>query len=321
MSNIRVGVLRGGPSDEYDISLKSGGTILKHMPEAYEPHDIYISRDGTWHRDGLPRDPTRALQGIDVAVNALRGRYGEDGKVQKILDELSIPYTGSGPTASYMAMNKALAKNAFIQNGIKTPYYIVVKKDDDLEDKYNHIFHHFYLPIVIKPATSGSSIGMTLVKDFRYVTDAIQNALSHSDSVIVEEYIRGREATAGVIEDFRDQKLYTLLPVEIVHPKGHDFYTTEVKRDGMANEISPGNFSFEEKKEIQRLAKLAHEALGLRHYSRTDMIVTPRRGVYVLEINSQPELTPTSTMHKSFEAIGLTLKNFLDHIIKLGLKY
>jgi D-alanine-D-alanine ligase len=318
MSKLRVAVLRGGPSNEYDVSLKTGASVLRHMPEKYQTHDILIDKAGTWHRDGSPRSPDRALTNVDIVFNALRGEYGEDGKVQRTLDTIGIPYTGSGSLASAIGMNKVLAKQAFAESKIKTPYYTTVKKDDDLAVVHNHIFHHFYLPIMVKPATSGSSVGVSIVKDFRFLIEAIEKALAVSDTALVEEFMRGREASCGVVDGFRNQSTYTLMPVEIIHSKEHEFFDREAKNAGLAREVYPGNFSDAEKQEIQRLARLAHESLGLRHYSRSDFIVTPRRGVYILEVNTLPALSAESLMVKSLDAVGCSLPDFLDHVLTIA---
>jgi D-alanine--D-alanine ligase len=315
MHKLRVAVLRGGPSSEYDVSLKTGATILKHMPEKYQAQDIFISKDGIWHRDGFERTPDRALSHVDVVFNALHGEYGEDGKVQQILDSLRIPYTGSDSTASALAMNKHLSKHAFKTHGIKTPYHTVIRRDDDVDEKLSHVFNHFFLPIVVKPATSGSSLGVTIVKKFTDLEAALLKALHISEAALVEEYIKGKEATCGVINNFRGEKIYTLLPVEIVHPKEHEFFDYHAKYGGASQELIPGNFSAQEKEQIQALAKKVHDAMGLRHYSRTDFMVHPRRGVYVLEVNTLPGLTQESLLPKSLEAIGCPLPEFIDHLI------
>ncbi len=309
MAKLNVAVLRGGPSHLYDLSLKTGSHILKNMPDKYQAHDIFISKDGKWHREGLERSPDRALANIDVVINALHGHFGEDGKVQKILDSLSIPYTGSGSMASSMGMNKVLAKKIFQQHGIKTPYFATVKKEDDLQERVNYLFHHFFLPMVVKPATGSGSLGITHVESFQDLQAALEKALAHSDTALVEEFIRGREATAGVIENFRGERSYTFLPVEVAKTADNNPW-----------HISPGNFSTYEKEELQRLAKYVHEALGLRHYSHSDFIITPRRGIYLLEVNTHPSLAEKSMMHEALDAIGFTFADFIDHLIILAQK-
>lgn len=321
MQKLHVAVLRGGPSNEYDVSLKTGSAVLKHMPEKYQAHDILITKDGVWHRDGLERDPSRALTGIDVVFNALHGEFGEDGKVQKVLDQLQVPYTGSGTMASSVGMNKVLTKRIFEQQGIKTPYYTVIRNTDNIGDKAKLIFHNFLLPFIVKPATSGSSVGVSLVKNYDHTVAALRKALDISNTVIVEEYIKGKEATCGVVDNFRGEPLYALLPIEIIHPEEQDFFNYEAKYGGGSKEICPGRFNDYEKEEIQRLAKLIHEKLGLRHYSRSDFIIHPRRGIYALEANTLPGLTTESLIPKSLEAIGCSFSEFLDHLIGLALDW
>jgi D-alanine-D-alanine ligase len=317
MSKLNVAVLRGSPSREYLTSLASGAHVLQHLPERYRGHDIFISRDGEWHRDGATRTPDRALAGMDVVINALHGDYGEDGKVQKLLHHFGIPYTGSDALSSAVAMNKLLAKKTLAANGIKSPYHILVRAEDNIPEKIEYIFHHFFAPFIVKPADASSSVGITLVKSFAETEQAILDALDVSDAVLVEEFVRGKEATCGVIDGFRGQKIYTLLPVEIVHP-GAGPFNHAIKRNGISEERYPASFSDQEKEEIQNLARLAHQALGLRHYSHSDFIVTPRRGIYILEVNTLPSLAPG----RAFAQFARDYRQFdagiLDHIIRLA---
>jgi D-alanine--D-alanine ligase len=299
MQKVRVAVLRGGPSSHYDLSLGTGAMVLKHMPEDYLAHDIFISKNGLWHRDGVERSPERALAGIDLVFNALHGDFGEDGRVQKILDALQLPYTGSQALPSALGMNKAFSKDIFAKEGIKTPYFKIVKKSDDQAQIQNYVFNHFYLPFVVKPAAGGQSEGLTIVQDFRYLAEALAAAFSVSDTVLIEEFVRGKEASVGVIEDFRNQSLYSLLPVEI--------------RDKTV--VAPGLFGAAEKQALQDLAMAVHKLLGLRHYSQSDFIVTPRRGVYFLEVSTLPDLHPESRFSQGLGSIGASLKDFLKHIL------
>jgi D-alanine-D-alanine ligase len=147
-------------------------------------------------------------------------------------------------------------------------------------------------------------------------------ASHHSPKVIVEEFISGKEATCGVVEDFRGQKHYSLIPIEIRH--GRDFFDYHSKyndiKNGGAEEICPGNFSETERDALKQMAIGAHKALHLRHYSRSDFIVHPRRGIYILETNSLPGLTETSLLPKSLQAVGSNIKEFLSHLIKKTLE-
>lgn len=319
MNKIRVGVLRGGPSNEYEVSLKTGGNVLKSLPEKYLPIDIFIDRDGIWHVQGVPHKPHEAFEKVDAVVNALHGEYGEDGKVQKILDTFSIPYTGSKTLPSAIGMNKALAKNIFKSHGIKTPFYKVESKSDDIDGLAINLFHTFPMPAVVKPIASGSSVGVSIAYTFQGLKDALSKAFEYSDKALVEEYIKGREATCGVVDKFRGDDFYSLLPIEIIKPEKSDFFDYDAKYCGGSQEICPGNFSQSEKEAIQELAVAAHKVLGLRHYSRSDFIISPRRGIYILEVNTLPGLTSESLLPKSLNAVGCSLPDFLDHLITLAL--
>jgi len=315
-----VGVLRGGPSSEYDVSLKTGATALKNLPEHYAPADIFIDRHGQWHVGGLEKTPEQALEGIDVVLNALHGHYGEDGKVQQALDEFAMPYTGSGALASALSMNKALTKKAYASHGIKTPYYTVLRKEKYEPSVARDIFMSFPQPSVIKPANGGSSLGVTVAHTIDDIAEALNNAFLYSDVVIVEEFISGKEATCGVINNFRDQDMYALMPTEIVDKTNNDIWGYESRYDSTLHDMhTPGSFATEEKEYLQELAKVAHDILGLEHYSRTDFVVHPRRGVYALETNTLPKLTDTSPFPHAIEASGSDLPEFFDHILQLAL--
>jgi D-alanine-D-alanine ligase len=323
MHRIRVGVLRGGPSDEYEVSLKTGASVLNNLSqEKYNPVDILIDRKGIWHVGGKPVKQFEALAHVDIVFNALHGNFGEDGKLQHILENHHVKFTGSKSFASALGMNKTMSKEVYNKNKIKTPLYRTVDKNEnseiDIEKIINQIFHTFPLPIVIKPVSSGSSVGVSIINDYRLLKDALDTAFKHSDSVMIEEYIKGKEATCGVIDNFRDCEFYTLPPIEI-RPHNGKLFDFEAKYEGKSDEIVPGNFSEEEKKEIERLAIEAHKALGLRHYSRSDFIIHPKRGIFILESNTLPGLTDESLLPKALHSVGASLSHFLDHIVGLAI--
>lgn len=319
MQRIKVAVLRGGPGAESEVSMKSGKNVIDNLPDKYIPIDIIIAKDKVWYQDGVAIKPEKVFKNCDVVFNAMHGEYGEDGKVQQLMDQFGVKYTGSKTLASALGMNKVLSKDIFIKFGLKTPLHKVIRKEDDLSGLDHTLFKTFPMPAIIKPAGSGSSFGVSMVKTLKEILPAIDTALKYSDFVIVEEFIKAKEATCGVVEDFRGEEIYPLLPVQIIPPEEFDFFGYEAKYSGKSSEICPGNFSEREKEEIQRMAIEAHKALGLKHYSRSDFIVSPKRGVYILEVNTLPGLTKESLLPKSLEAIGCTLPNFLDHIIQLAL--
>ena len=324
MAKKKVGVLRGGPSSEYEVSLKTGKSVMDNLSvpglaERYEVLDIFIDKEGVWHYLGTPITPENIFKKVDVIFNALHGAYGEDGTVQKLLDTFGIPYTGSTALASAVGMNKVLSKNIYKNNNLKTPLHATVSKKDDLQKEVLKLFKSFPMPAVVKPVNGGSSVGTSLVKTLTELEMAVALALKYSDQALIEEFIAGKEATCGIIDNFRSEPFYALLPVEIQKPVESAFFDYEAKYSGKSEEICPGNFTTEEKNIIQEMAKGAHQALGLRHYSRSDFIIHPRRGIYILETNTLPGLTGESLLPKSLKAVGCSLPDFLDHLIKLAL--
>ncbi|MDP2676744.1 MAG: D-alanine--D-alanine ligase [bacterium] len=319
MAKIVVGVLRGGPSSEYDISLKTGENVLRHLPqEKYKPLDIFISKAGEWHLKGLVRPPEKILQHIDVAFNAMHGEYGEDGTVQKIFRDHGIPHTGSEVMASRFTIKKDTAKNLLERAGLNVLPGITVRPDDDTQTTLTLVHKKMAPPWVVKPNGKGSSVGVSIVRTLPNLEKAISEVFRIDSLVLVEKYIKGREATCGVLENFRNEKYYALPVVEIIPPQGK-FFDYQSKYDGSTKEVCPGRFSKREATHLQDAAIRAHKALGCRHYSRTDMILA-NDTVWVLETNTLPGLTSESLLPKSAEAIGLSFPGLLDHLVALALK-
>ncbi|MFA6095768.1 MAG: D-alanine--D-alanine ligase [Candidatus Paceibacterota bacterium] len=319
LRKIRVGVLRGGPSSEYEVSLKTGEEILRHLPkDKYDPIDIFISREGAWHVNGIERTPYDAVHTMDVIVNAMHGEYGEDGKVQAILDHMKVPYTGSTAFASALAMRKDMAKQALKGTDIKTPYWKTLSREEVSAVNLHELFRTIPHPSVIKPVGAGSSVGVSVVMTFAELAAALEKAFAVGDTAIIEEFVEGREATCGVVDHFRGERTYALLPIEIIPADDRGFFDYAAKYEGKSEEICPGNFDHDTRDELQRLARRVHELLGLRHYSRSDFIIHPKRGIYFLEVNTLPGLTSESLLPKSLRAVGSSLPEFLDHIITLA---
>ncbi|TSC67180.1 MAG: D-alanine-D-alanine ligase, partial [Parcubacteria group bacterium Gr01-1014_72] len=284
--------------------------------------DIFIDRGGVWHVGGIRREPDKALRDVDVVFNALHGEWGEDGGVQEVLEQFAVPYTGSRVLASRLAMNKALAKSFLAREGIKTPLHRVIEKIEKSVGGYDahELFRSIPQPSVVKPLALGSSVGVSIAFDYFGFADALARAFEVSDTVLVEEYIKGREATCAVVDGFRGEERYALPPIEIVPPEDKQFFDYEAKYGGRTLEICPGNFSPEEREQLTHLASVAHRALGLRHYSRSDFILHPRRGIYFLEANTLPGLTTESLLPKAVAAVGSSLPEFLDHVLTLALE-
>lgn len=311
--------MRGGPSPEYEISLKTGEAVLRHIPtEKYEKHDILVDRSGAWHFDGVPTSLRHVAEHVDIVFNALHGSYGEDGIVQQELGNFSVPYTGSGVFASNIAMNKGITRDFVREIPVKMPRYEIVQATDDIERVQYSLFRTLSLPVMVKPLTAGSSIGISLVTDFFDLANAIAEALRYSSVVLVEEYIYGKEAACGVIEEFRAEKQYALPPAEIRISKKYPFFNYEAKYNGSSENLCPGNFSKDEKQLLEQSAIAIHKALGLRHYSRSDFIINPS-GVYFLEVNTLPGLGEQSIIPHALTAVGATLGDFIDHVVGMAL--
>lgn len=318
---ITVAVLRGGPSNEHEVSLKSGAHVIESLKrEPYRVVDVFIDKEGVWHVRGVPMSPERALQTVDVVFNVIHGQYGEDGTVQKILDRIGIPYTGAGALSAALSMNKALTKKALEGKGIRMARHAVLKVSPDLNKEIVELFRTFSQPSVIKPNASGSSVGITLARSFEEFSNGIKKAFEHSSQVLIEEFIKGKEATVGIIEGLRGKPHFELLPIEIIPPPKADFFDYEFKYNGQTTEKVPGDFTPAETLELQRLARLAHEGIGLRHYSRSDFIVAPQ-GIYFLEVNSAAGvgLTKESLLPKSLRAGDISMEEFLDHVIDMAI--
>jgi D-alanine-D-alanine ligase len=263
--------------------------------------------------------PEKALHGVDVAFNALHGEFGEDGGVQRYLEVLKIPYTGSNTVASALAFNKQRTKEAVVKLGVMVPRGVVVNKGPDIEQTAIRVFRTFPHPAIVKPIIGGSSVGTTLAENFHTLRLGLERAFEIAPRALIEEYIKGQEAAVGVIDDFRGEKTYALLPLQIIPPPQSPFYDYDAKYHADTQLVCPGNFSPKIKQELQRISQLVHQQLGLSHYSRSDFVVG-KRGIYFLEINTLPGLTAHSHVPRALQAIGSKLSEFLDHVITLARK-
>ncbi len=314
----RVAVLRGGPSEEYDISLITGASVintLKDHPNFY-PLDVVVTKNGEWLMDGRVYKPSHILNTIDIAFLSFHGAYGEDGTVQRLLERHSVPYTGSGPYASALAMNKLITKDRLHQLGIKLAPHLRVTRQSlqslhRLTDTIGQLFGPEY---VVKPLCSGSSVGIIMADSLFNLIEALETALTTYPEVLVEKRIRGREATGGVVERFRGQDILALPIIEIVPPDTADYFDRTNKYDGSTKEICPGRFSAEEKTKMEEIARLVHRTLDLRQYSRSDFIVAGD-DIYFLEVNTLPGLTPASLLPLSINTIGSSYQEFVIHLL------
>jgi len=302
----KVGILMGGPSTEREISLKSGNAVYESLTQAgFKVAAIDIKTDGKQESISLIKSYE-----IDVAFIALHGRFGEDGQIQEILDTMGIPYTGSGARASRLAMDKIASRKIFKASGLAVPRY---KAEDNLSYNANWMARHndFALPLVVKPATHGSSIGLSIVEKEEYLGKSVDLAFSFDERIIIEEYVTGREVTVGILDE-------KALPVIEIIPKKR-FFDYEAKyQAGLTEYVVPAGLEDETAKKIQEAALSAHKLLGCYGCSRVDLILSKENIPFVLEVNTIPGLTLTSLLPKAAKVIGIDFPQLCIKLIKLA---
>jgi len=308
----------GGRSAEREVSLSTGRQVLEALdPQRYEPFPVDTAYLGMPALAGA-EPPLFGRNRPDVAVICLHGRFGEDGTIQGMLELLDIPYTGSGVLASALAMNKVMAKKLYRIEGIPTPPDVTVHGRGEAEAYLRELragTAAVLCPAVVKPSEQGSTIGISIVEDPADMPAALDNALAFDGEVLVEKFVRGIEITAPVLGN---DELECLPLVEIVPSSG--FYDYEAKyTPGATDEIVPARISPEHTRLARELAVRAHRALGCRGFSRTDMLVADD-GIWVLETNTIPGMTPTSLLPRSAAAAGIPFPRLLDRMIELALE-
>jgi D-alanine-D-alanine ligase len=250
-----------------------------------------------------------------MALIILHGPYGEDGTVQGLLELLDIPYQGSGVLGSALAMNKAATKQLYENAGIPVPPYIINARNDNMD--VDACVTQLGLPLVVKPVVGGSSVGMSIVRSPEALRAAVEKAAAHDSAIMVEAYIEGTELTGGVIGN-RELEAFPI--IEIIPDNAHEFFDYEAKYTaGITQEICPARVDEELTLQAQSYAKLAHQALYCRGYSRTDMILRDRN-FYVLETNTIPGMTATSLLPQAAQTAGISFSKLLDRLIELGLE-
>lgn len=349
MAKLRVAVLMGGTSAEREVSLSTGRQVLAALdPERYDafpvdtaaiqtrglaaperPVALTAGTNGSstalpgvnGSPSGLPSPSEPPLVGgnrPDVAVICLHGRFGEDGTIQGMLELLGIPYTGSGVLASALAMDKAMSKKLFQLEGIPTPPSITVRSRAEADEYLRGLASgeaSVRCPAVVKPSRQGSTIGISIVREPGDMAAALDTALKFDSEVLIEKFIEGMEITGPVLGN----DILECLPLVEIVPNG-GFYDYEAKyTPGATDEICPARLSPEQTRAAQQLAVQAHRALGCRGFSRTDMLVDAD-GIWVLEVNTIPGMTPTSLLPRSADVAGLSFSALLDRMIDLALE-
>lgn len=334
---IKVVVICGGPSNEREISLKTGEQVLKALPAKYTPHLIEIKKDGRWllkadypKQIATGKNKVRTLvphqkqqfSDFDIAFIAMHGKFGEDGKIQALLETIGIPYTGSGVLASALGMNKRKTLEVLGRYDIKTPRFTFLCSMPDSKSQLTKvkkiIAEQVGYPCVIKPNESGSSIGISIVRNEKEVQAGLEKAFKEDSSVLIEEYIKGLELTCAVIGNSGQTPLTALPPVEII--SANEFFDYDAKYFSKeTQEICPARINEQQTKQLQNLSKKVHEIIGCDGLSRSDFILTSKNQLYFLEINTIPGLTETSLSPKEAIASGMTFSEFLDKQVELAL--
>jgi D-alanine-D-alanine ligase-like ATP-grasp enzyme len=309
---LKIGVIRGGISSRYKDSLETGENVLFHLRQdkfanKYKPIDILIDKNGLWHMKGLPVSFEKIFNSVDVIFNALHGSYGEDGKIGQIFEQWNIPYTGSSPFASAISIHKTLVKERLHQIGVKVPAHIlfpVFQEDfDGSSDTYpirkaKEVWEKLPPPFIVRPLNNDNLMATHICKTFPELVSAIKDGMNNKVSILIEEFIEGKKVVIPVAEKFRKKDLYVFPPA--------------------------GNFSRDEKRELEKLATHIHSNLGLGHYSLSEFVVKTCKGkpskFYVTRVNSLPSLTRDSHMAKHLETVGSNMTEFIEHIISQAKK-
>ena len=354
MGRIRVAVVYGGRSSEHGISVVSAGSVIAALdPERYEVVPVGITAEGRWLlTDGdtsamkitdrtvpqvgagtdvvLAPDPTSgglvprsgdaglaALGSVDVVFPVLHGRFGEDGTIQGLFEMAGVPYVGPGVFASAAAMDKEFTKKLLAAEGLDGGRYVVLRRRGDLAATD---VEHLGLPVFVKPARAGSSVGITKVTDWAELPAAVEEAFRHDGKVLIEAGVVGREVECGVLENV-DGAPEASLPAEIRLVRGHDWYDFEAKYLDDACEFDiPADLPAHVTAEVRESACRAFTALDCAGLARVDFFVTADERVIVNEVNTMPGFTPISMYPKMWAASGVDYPTLVDRLIAAALR-
>ena len=302
MKDKHIIVLMGGPSAEAEVSRRTGAAIAEAL----------ITKG--YHVSTLELNPRTVLQDIenlkgDVVFNAIHGRYGEDGALQGLLEMAEIPYTGSGIMAHSVGMNKKVSKDVF--KGAQIPTAESVSYNGNLqskEDIIKDIEAKFSLPVVLKPATQGSSIGVTIVKEQGQLAKAVTEALTYDPILVVEQYLNGREFTVSVLDG------KALAIIEIRPHSGEYDYTSKYTA-GATDYLVPAPISDTMTKEMQAIGELVYREVQASGAIRVDVMTDDKDNMYVLEYNTIPGMTATSLVPKASREVGIDFPELCEKIL------
>src|ERR1700719_392618 len=294
----KIAVLMGGPGSERDVSLATGRGVSKALRSTGNDVIDVDVRDKDFQ---LPKD-------VDVAFNCIHGTFGEDGQLQKILEDRGVAYTGDGVEESRIAFDKILSKEKFLERGVVTPESEVIDAGQRPQ---------MSVPLVVKPARQGSTVGIVIVKDENELNSALEEAAKFDRKLLIEKFVSGRELTIGILGD-------QALPILEIIPKGgfYDFNTKypflNPQAGASAVHVCPAKIDAGKTKKIQELALQAFRALGLVVYGRVDVLLSGAGDPFVLEVNTIPGMTETSLLPEAAAAAGINYVDLCLRIIELS---
>lgn len=297
----KVGVLYGGKSAEREVSLMSGSGV--HAALCSQGVDAHLFDTGTHSLSEL------AQQGFDHVFIALHGRYGEDGTLQGALELLGIPYTGSGPMASSLAMDKIMTKRIWLEAGLPTPGYAELSSEEQVSDAASTLG----LPMMMKPPHEGSTLGIVKVSEAHALVDGYRQAARYDEVVLAEQFITGRELTVAVLG--RGASARALPLIEIVAPGGNYDYQNKYFSDD-TQYLCPAPIAPELAQHIADLCVRAYRALGCEGWGRADVILDAQERPWLIEMNTSPGMTGHSLVPMAAKAIGMSYPELCVHILK-----
>jgi len=300
-----VAVLYGGFSGEREVSLESGAAVAKALEEAGLATKLVDVRPD------FTEAGRAALEGCGCAFIALHGEFGEDGGVQRLLEAWGVPYTGSGPEASALAMDKVASKERFLERGVPTAGSVTCAASALAAGEWPDGLDALDWPVVVKPALAGSSLGISIVERPEGLAEAGVRAAEHGGVALVERFVPGREVTVGVLAD-------EALPV-VELETAQNFYDYEAKyRDGRTRYVVPAEIPDEVTARVQEAGLAAFRALGCRSFGRTDLRLDPSGRPFVLEVNTIPGFTSHSLLPKAAAAAGVPFPELCRRIVKMA---
>lgn len=291
----RVGILRGGQKDNYENSLKKGGELIsfifENLSNKYKPVDILVDLEGIWHIGGLPVKPADLMHRVDVVWNASHPSFS------KILEDLSIPHVGQDNFSSAVGKSRDMLQKHMKDIGVKMPRHILLPPyQEDFDGPRNEysikkakeVFEKFSSPWIVRSFNADPDVGVHLAKTFPELIEAIEDISKHRDTILVEEFISGKNAFMHSVPGFRGEDIYV---------------------------FPAGKFSKDEKERLHNLAKNIHEQIGARYYLKSNFVLNPKKGIYLTSVEFFPEIKKNSHFNRACDSVGAKMDHVLEHIL------